>query len=100
MEDSKFKAARQLLFYRKLYSANVREYGNIELHVYPIRKLSENYRENSSTSTLIKTDESTIGTFDKGFDDILEEIFNPESDFRPAKDEQACKYCDFKQICG
>lgn len=100
MEDSKFKAARQLLFYRKLYSANVRECGNIELHVYPIRKLSENYRENSSTKTLIKTEESTIGTFDKGLDDILEEIFNPESDFRPAKDEQACKYCDFKQICG
>ncbi|MCM1490608.1 MAG: PD-(D/E)XK nuclease family protein [Muribaculum sp.] len=32
-------------------------------------------------------------------ENTLEELFDPSSPFRPAADEEACRYCPFKTIC-
>lgn len=38
--------------------------------------------------------------FNRGFQEILSEIFNPDIPFVQTEDEQACRYCPFTGICS
>jgi ATP-dependent helicase/DNAse subunit B len=38
--------------------------------------------------------------FEERLKNIISEIFNPDITFYPTDDEDACKYCDFKDLCG
>lgn len=38
--------------------------------------------------------------FEKRLKNIISEIFNPDITFEPTDDKEACKNCDFKNLCG
>ncbi|MCQ2068513.1 MAG: PD-(D/E)XK nuclease family protein [Bacteroidaceae bacterium] len=38
--------------------------------------------------------------FEEKLKGIISDIFNPETPFEPTKDKEACKRCDFSNLCG
>jgi hypothetical protein len=38
--------------------------------------------------------------FAAGLQSLIDEIFNPDTDFEPTDDRDACMFCDFASLCG
>lgn len=38
--------------------------------------------------------------FATGLQSLIDEIFNPDTDFEPTDDRDACMFCDFASLCG
>lgn len=90
-KSSRAKAALQLLFY--IYLSG-KKYEECKAVVYSLRRVVVG-EENS-----IEAGDIEIEHFAELLKFTIESIFNPQVDFVAAEDEDACKNCSFKGICG
>jgi len=95
---TKHKEAFQLLFYAYLLEENALLQKKFKLGIYPFKKLSDKLKfvKINGDETI---DRDILTDFQIVLEHILEEIFDPELDFKQTEDKAACKYCLHKDIC-
>lgn len=95
------KAIFQLFVYCFYYSYYTGYKGDIQPIIYNYRTLST-----SELSPIIINNEEleTYLTYKdefwKHFEQLIDEIFDPEIPFRPTTNDVACQYCKLMQFCG
>ena len=92
LEDRSKDKLFQLLFYAYLYEKKYEPSKTPDLGIYSLRMLSQG---------LIKP---SLPEKENRFEDylmrLLNEIFNPNIEFKQTTDEKICSYCDFNKICN
>lgn len=94
----KYKETFQLLFYAYLLEENALLQKKFKLGIYPFKKLSDKLKfvKINGDETI---DRDVLTDFQIVLEHILEEMFDPELDFKQTENESVCKYCLHKNIC-
>ena len=69
---------------------------------YASKMLNEDYSPmltDKETGKVIEKYSSVAKEFETALSAVLEELYDPDTPFKQAEDEDACKYCDYKKIC-
>ena len=92
--------AFQLMMYAWLYHPNLDSMFDLQAGITGLKYHSKYFPLSISkeTETGINTDH--IDKFEEDLTSLMEELFNPEIKFTQCEDEKACKFCDYKFICG
>jgi len=104
-KKNRAKALMQLLFYCHAYRILFNDDQAIKPVIYKMRTLmKEGVRDSCIGTHKDKMPVNDYHDFYEEFADCfnatVEEIFNPEVPFVQTEDEHACKFCNFKTICG
>jgi CRISPR/Cas system-associated exonuclease Cas4 (RecB family) len=99
LEQTKSDNAFQLLLYAWMYAAINSE--TLELHptVYFLRSKEIEKPITVELEKVSLNSAERIEFTEKMLVELLEEVFNPELNFTQTTKTDACKYCDFKQVC-
>lgn len=90
----KVKAAFQFFLYQKALEADGVTRGSIDNSLYQMSALS------SSVPGIHPVDESVYCGMQKGLDDLLSSLDDPEHPFSRTRKRENCEFCDFKTLCG
>lgn len=100
---SRPKAMVQLMLYCKILAATLRTDEPITPVIYNLRKIYVNGITGLTCNKHEITDYHTeLDEFDRRFEAVIRDIFNPELPFAQSPDVggHACTFCQFKSICG
>lgn len=90
----------QLLMYAMLYN---RKYGmpaELMPGIVSFRNLGAGLLTLSYPEGYGTVDPATLQQFESKLQDLMQEIFDPETPFRRTEDEQNCIHCDFRITCN
>lgn len=94
------KAIGQVMLYAYTYNISQGQDVPIALYIYNLRKIF------SSGPLQVRINKSNVNDhreyleeFVTRLNNIVSEIFNPETPFFQAPDKDTCKFCDFKTMC-
>ena len=96
------KAAFQLFLYSDIYNTQISKEKN---QLYPViyRKNDlfdpEAQDELSFSKNIIKDIRTFLPEFNEHLQTLLEDIFDPLTDFQQTEDVSTCQYCEFSGIC-
>ncbi|MBD5315604.1 MAG: hypothetical protein HDS08_05530 [Bacteroides sp.] len=96
------KAIFQLLFYANIFSAETGYSGAIQPMIYAFRRMAVDRGIPPVRINGVEIED--YRTVNEGFVPLMNsriaEIFDPQLNFTQTDDTKACKYCQFKPICG
>ena len=91
----------QTLLYAMMLSKTRHKEARPSLY-YASKMLSKEYSPlitDKSQDTTIERYSDVATEFESELNSVLEELFDANTPFTQAEDEDACKYCDYKKIC-
>ncbi|MCM1520525.1 MAG: PD-(D/E)XK nuclease family protein [Lachnoclostridium sp.] len=95
------KAILQLMFYCNVLAAEEKYVGPIQPMIYLFKKLSTVGLKPISYQRKPLLDYRDINDeFRARFDAVIKEIFDPDVAFSQPNDDHACKFCNFRPVCG
>ncbi|MDE7413215.1 MAG: PD-(D/E)XK nuclease family protein [Muribaculaceae bacterium] len=109
--DEEAKNLFQLMLYANLMNFDRGTDLPVKLSIYQITELGKSGevtpRMGQPSKTGKKTEYLNMGShkeynelFLNKTQDVLEEIFDPATDFSPADDDEKCRYCNLAHLCG
>ncbi len=97
LTDIKYSKSFQVLFYKFIYLKSLGINGDdIRTGIISLRNLSNGFLEFG----LKEDNENTFEEFGEILQSLIDEIFNPQTTFTQTDNTDACKYCDYKNICN
>lgn len=95
------KAIMQLMFYCHVYRCLNKDTQQIQPVIYKLLAMQTKGIEPLKVDgEVIEDYRDYYEEFTTHFNQMVESIFNPEVPFTQAPDDHACKFCNFKSICG
>ena len=99
MEDPEYSKAFQLGMYSWIFHKNHPEIRSLQAGIISLRKPGKGPVFLTLPDSQF-IDESVLRDFESYLSSLMEEIFNPDIQFKQTEDETRCKYCSFKEICN
>lgn len=91
----------QLFLYANLLNRKLGRDDDIKLSIYEVNKLNSGGETPPSIGKeRIKTHRELNEWFLKRLNEIISEIFNPEIPFLPTDNEDNCRLCKIRELCG
>ena len=99
MFGEKGDKAFQLMMYAWLYAPQKHDSEGFETGIIALKNHAAYFPLNFAKNDYGITAER-LQAFESRLKDLMEEVFDPASDFSQTENKKACEYCDYKFICA
>jgi hypothetical protein len=97
ISDKKLAKAFQTVLYGWLYQRSEFPASKLKMGLISLRKISKGFIEPKFPENETK---DFSGVFEGVLKKLIVDIYDREKDFVQTNDDDSCKYCDYKNICG
>jgi hypothetical protein len=86
--------------YAWLYTPMMDQQFKLQAGIMGLKYHSKYFPLSISKETAYDINKEHIERFEEDLIELVQEIFDPEVDFKQCEDDKPCLFCDYKFICG
>jgi len=90
----------QLFMYAWMYAPNLESTNQLQAGIIGLKYHSKYYPLAINHKDDLLVSEDYLNDFEKDLKSMMGKLFDRDEDFKQCDDDQFCKYCDYKFICG